>query len=174
MTQPTHPPLPPGDLAIWRNYYNPIGGSLAHPREERRNPLRPKYATYRGTKASGFLTVQKTPRSDLFDLDATMYLKDGSVYINKRLTGLELALLANDPTRDSNGRPFNQEYLAQFGAQCGYPCRFLRYGSQVIFCNPGTGRLGEAVFCFEIKDFFTKEMMRMLRFGRVDRESASE
>jgi hypothetical protein len=166
--------LPPGNSAIWSKFYNPIGGSLSHPRTEKKNPLRPKYVTYIGNKVSGFLTVRKIPESSLFDVDATKYMRDGSVFINKRLTEQELALLADDPTRDTNGRPFNQEYLNQFGAQCGYPCRFLRNGPQVIFCNPGTGRLGEAVFCFEIKDFFTKEMMRMLRFGRVDRVSASE
>ena len=158
---------------LWEKHYNQIGRTFARPlQESNKDPRRPKYVTYRGNKASAFLTVRKLERTiSEFLLTATIHHRGGTMdTIERKLTGAELGVLADDPTRDLN--PNDPAYAASFGAEWGLPTLFLRRGNEAIFANPGTGRLGEAVFCFEVKEFFTLDMRKLLRFGRVDRELA--
>ncbi|HEU0080694.1 MAG TPA: hypothetical protein VFQ72_01550 [Candidatus Paceibacterota bacterium] len=146
--------------------WNSVGRSFTRPKNDRRDPRRPKYVTHMNGKVSGIMTVTKVPRAiDTFEIEATVYHGDGEVFIKKRLTGAQLAAFADVPDRDLD--PSDHEYAFAYGADHAVPGKFARNGNEAVFPNPGTGKRGDAVFYLQIKKFFSEEMDRMIRAGRA-------
>lgn len=165
-----------GNPEVWARFYNELlGKGFYKPQLKRPDPKWPKYAKLIGKRPSAYLKLKKVEQEvDLFEYQVSIYREgdDQPSGFGRRLRAPLLSVLADVPHRTEN--PNYPEFARRFGAQWGCPGVFLRFDDMVILGNPSTGLASDEVFYLKLFPEFTTDTNRLIRFGRVDRASATE
>ncbi len=158
----------------WHNLFQTVGHTFRRPMDEKRDPKRPKYVTGWNGKASGFFMVSKMPRQiDMFLVEVKTHFQDGFLNFETRVRGSELAVLANIPNRDTDIKIVEVDTARLYDAEFHVPGVCLRRADEVVLLLPDKRHVHYGA-SIQAKDFFVRDMNRMLRFGRVDVKSECE
>ncbi len=156
----------------WHDFFQAVGRTFRRPYDEKYDPKRPKYITGWSNRASGFLMVSQMKKLyGFYLLEVKTHFEFGFLNFETRVSAGELALLANIPHPDI---PKNDiETAREHNADFYIPGVCLRCGDEVVILLPDKHRIlyGASI---QLKSTFTRDMKRMLEFGRVDVKSGTE
>ncbi len=165
-----------GNLQRWRNLslYRSVGNTFRTPKTPTANPTLPTYVSGWNGKSSARYSFCKFPKLvDMFEFSGGFHSEDGGfVDVGFRISGALLGVLANIPNRDIE--PNDPEFAEHYGAQWGWPGKFLRFEEEVVILAPVSTGTAMPLLHLQTKPFFVREMTRLIRFGRTDIKSESE